>query len=76
MKKLVGQVVSDKMVGSAVVVVDSSWAHPLYKKIVKRSKKYLVDNPKGAHTGDKVELTECRPLSARKRFTITGVIKK
>lgn len=76
MKKLIGTVVSDKMMESAVVVVDSAWAHPLYKKIVKRSKKYLVDNKKKAKTGDKVVITESRPLSARKRFVISEIIKK
>lgn len=76
MKKLTGIVVSDKMQGSAVVVVDSAWAHPLYKKIVKRSKKYLVDNAKKAKTGDKVVITESRPLSARKRFVISEIVKK
>jgi len=76
MKKFSGVVISDKMQKSAVVVVESSWAHPLYKKIVRHSKKYLVDNQKKAKTGDKVIITECRPLSARKRFVITEILKK
>lgn len=75
MKKLLGTVISDKMTGSAVVVVDSAWAHPLYKKIVKRSKKYLVDNSLKAKTGDHVEIGETRPVSRRKRFAITRIIK-
>jgi small subunit ribosomal protein S17 len=64
------------MVKSAVVVVESQWQHPLYKKTVKRSKKYLVENIKNAKMGDNVIISETRPLSARKRFTITEVIKK
>ncbi len=76
MKKLTGIVISDKMVKSAVVVVESSWSHPLYKKTVKRSKKYLVENIKNAKTGDTVTIGETRPLSAKKRFTITEIIKK
>lgn len=76
MKKLVGTVISDKMVQSAVVVVESAWQHPLYKKTVKRSKKYLVDNGKKARTGDSVVISETRPLSAKKRFAITEIIKK
>jgi small subunit ribosomal protein S17 len=74
MKKLVGTVISDKMTGSAVVLVESAWRHPLYKKTVKRSKKYLVDNEKGAKTGAKVELTEGKPSSRRKRFNITKIL--
>jgi len=76
MKQLTGVVISDKNINSAVVVVESSWKHPLYKKTVKRSKKYLVENTKKAVAGDTVNIKETRPLSARKRFTITEVIKK
>jgi small subunit ribosomal protein S17 len=61
---------------SAVVMVETSWKHPLYSKLVRRSKKYLVQNDVKAQAGDKVEIQETRPLSARKRFTITKVIKK
>jgi len=75
MKKLTGIVVSDKMQGSAVVVVETSWRHPLYKKTVKRSKKYLVDNQLNAKMGDHVTITESRPLSHSKRFIITKISK-
>jgi len=73
-KRLKGIVISDKMVGSAVVLVESSWAHPLYKKTIKRSKKYLVQNLAKAKTGDKVIITESRPLSRHIRFIIEKII--
>lgn len=76
MKKLTGTIISDKMTKSAVVLVESSWSHPLYKKTVKRSKKYLVDNPKGAKLNDKVEITENKPTSRKKRFTISKILTK
>lgn len=76
MKKLIGTVISDKMTNSAVVVVETAWQHPLYKKTVKRSKKYLVDNRIQAKSGHQVELSESRPLSAKKRFVITKVLNK
>ncbi|PIR99313.1 30S ribosomal protein S17 [Candidatus Collierbacteria bacterium CG10_big_fil_rev_8_21_14_0_10_44_9] len=57
-------------------MVETSWKHPLYSKLVKRSKKYLVQNDIKAKDGDTVEIQETRPLSARKHFTITKVIKK
>lgn len=76
MKKLNATVISAKMEKSAVVMVETSWKHPLYTKLVRRSKKYLVQNDVGAKAGDHVEIQETRPLSARKRFTITKVIKK
>ena len=76
MKKLTATVISAKVEQSAVVMVETSWKHPLYSKLVRRSKKYLVQNDVKAQSGDKVEIQETRPLSARKRFTITKVNKK
>ncbi len=76
MKKLLAKVISSKLEASAVVLVETSWKHPLYSKLVRRSKKYLVQNDCHAKEGDQVEIQETRPLSARKRFTITKVIKK
>lgn len=76
MKQFTGVVVSTIDKTSAVVLVESSWKHPLYKKTVKRSKKYLVQNDKDAKVGQAVTIQETRPLSARKRFMITEVFKK
>lgn len=76
MKKLIATVISTKFETSAVVLVETSWKHPLYSKLVRRSKKYLVQNDVKAKDGETVEIQETRPLSARKRFTITKVIKK
>ena len=76
MKKLTAKVISAKMEQSAVVLVETSWKHPLYSKLVRRSKKYLVQNDVKAKEGDYVEIQETKPLSARKHFTITKVIKK
>lgn len=75
MKQLTGTVISDKMQLSAVVLVESSFKHPLYKKTVRRSKKFLVENTKKAKEGDVVVIEETRPLSARKRFTIVKIMK-
>lgn len=76
MKKLQGVVISARLAQTAVVLIESSWKHPLYSKLVRRSKKYLVQNDVKAKESDHVEIQETRPLSARKHFTITKVIKK
>lgn len=76
MKKLTALVISTKLALSAVVMVETSWKHPLYSKLVRRSKKYLVQNDLKAKDGQTVEIQETRPLSARKHFTITKIIKK
>ena len=75
MKKLTAKVISAKMDQSAVVLVETPWKHPLYSKLVGRSKKYLVQNDIKAKENDQVEIMETRPLSARKRFTITKIMK-
>lgn len=76
MKKLKGQVISAKMEMGAVVLVERMWQHPLYKKTIRRSKKYLVHNTKKAKEGDIVEIQETSPISKRKRWTITKIEKK
>lgn len=76
MKKLIATVISTKQEQSAVVMVETSWKHPLYSKLVRRSKKYLVQNDIKAIEGETVEIQETRPLSARKHFKITKIIKK
>ena len=59
---------------TAVVKVNRLWTHPLYKKIIKRSKKYLCHDETGVKKGDKVLIQECRPISRRKRFKIIKLI--
>lgn len=76
MKILVGTVVSDKMDQSATVSVTQTWIHPKYKKTVKKTKKYIVQNDLKASNGDVVELHETKPLSKLKRFVIAKVVTK
>ena len=76
MKAIVATVVSTKMNKTAVVVVTSAWSHPLYQKIVRRTKKYLVHDEIGVKVGDTVVLKEVRPVSKNKHLAITEVIKK
>lgn len=66
-----GTVVSTKMQDTITVAVERYVMHPKYKKFMRRTKKYLVDD-KGntAKEGDKVEIRETRPLSRRKRFEL------
>ncbi len=76
MRTLTGTVISAKMDKSAVVLVERLWRHPLYRKTVHRSKKYLVHNSLGAGEGDIVEIQETRPLSRRKRWKIINIKQK
>jgi len=66
-----GVVVSDKMDKTVVVNVERRFKHPLYKKYIKRSKKYVAhDEANEKKIGDVVSIRECRPLSKRKRWEV------
>jgi small subunit ribosomal protein S17 len=67
-----GTVVSDKMEKTVVVEVERRVTHPLYKKIVRRTKKYVAhDESNALKIGDLVRIRECRPLSKRKCWEVT-----
>ena len=70
MKILTGVVISAKMEKSATVRVDRMWRHPIYKKMIKRSKKFLVHAEKQVKAGQIVKITEIKPMSRRKRWRI------
>jgi small subunit ribosomal protein S17 len=74
--KRVGTVVGDKTEKTIVVKVERQIAHPLYKRTMKQSKKYMAhDEENKAKVGDKVEIIESRPLSARKRWRLVRVLE-
>lgn len=76
-KTRVGRVVSDKMDKTIVVAVEDRVAHPLYKKIVKRTYKLKAhDENNECKTGDRVRVMETRPLSKDKRWRLVEVIEK
>lgn len=66
-----GVVVSDKQDKTVTVLVERRVMHPLYKKYVKKSKKYAAhDEANSFKEGDQVSIQECRPLSKRKRWEV------
>lgn len=74
---LLGTVVSDKMDKSVVVRVESLVKHKIYKKYVKRDKKYSAhDENNECRQGDVVRITESRPLSKTKRFRVSEIVKR
>ena len=76
-KTLIGEVVSTKMAKTIVVVVDRQKAHPFYKRVVKRSKKFYAHDEKGtAHLGDVVKIEETRPLSKLKRWELKDIVRR
>lgn len=76
-QELMGVVVSDKCDKTITVLVETYRMHPLYKKRVKYSKKYSAhDEQNQAKVGDRVIISETKPLSKTKRFTLVEIVEK
>ena len=70
---LSGRVTSDKMDKTITVLVDRRVMHPLYKKFIRRSKKYAAhDEANLCKVGDLVRIEESRPISKRKSWIVIG----
>ena len=68
---LQGTVVSDKGAKTVVVKIERSFLHPLFKKIIRRTKKYHAHDENNAHkVGDVVRIRECPPKSKLKRWEV------
>jgi small subunit ribosomal protein S17 len=75
-KVRVGRVVSDKMDKTVVVAVQTTKIHPLYKKRMRRSTKFMAHDEKGAaHIGDTVRIMESRPFSKTKTWRLLEVLE-
>jgi small subunit ribosomal protein S17 len=72
----IGVVASDKMTKTVTVRVDRLVKHPIYRKYVRRRKKFMAHDELGAKVGDKVRIIETRPMSARKRWRVVEIIQK
>lgn len=76
-KVRVGVVVSDKMQKTVVVRIDRRVPHPIYGKMVTRSKKFKAhDEENSAKTGDTVRIVETRPLSKDKRWRVLEIVER
>lgn len=74
---MVGTVISDKMDKTIVVMVERLVKHRLYHKYIRRSSKFAVhDEANACGIGDKVMITESRPLSKTKRWRLSKIIEK
>jgi len=73
----IGRVVSNQMDRTVVVAVESRFQHPVYRRVVRRTKKYMAhDAENTCQIGDTVRIRECRPLSKRKRWTLVEVVQR
>jgi small subunit ribosomal protein S17 len=76
-RTMTGRVVSDKMDKTVTVLVERRVTHPMYGKVMTRSKKYHAHDEKNEyHDGDLVQIEECRPISKTKAWRIAKLIEK
>lgn len=76
-RKLTGRVTSDKMHKTVTVLVERRVKHPIYGKVMIRSKKYHAHDEKNEfHPGDLVMIEECRPLSKTKAWRVVKLVEK
>ena len=76
-KERVGLIIADKADKTVTVSVEALVRHPMYKKRVRRSRKFMVhDERNEARVGDTVRIVETRPLSARKRWRLANIISR
>ena len=76
-KTKVGSVISNKMDKSVVIQVERLIRHKLYGKYIRKSVKYMADDPNNVcNIGDVVLIEECRPLSKNKRWRVHSVVKQ
>ena len=76
-RQLVGTIISNKMDKTVVVMTERLVKHPLYKKYVRRRNKFMAhDKENACQIGDRVMITESRPLSKTKRWRVSRIIEK
>ena len=76
-KTMTGVVVSSKMNKTVVIKVERRFAHPVFKKVVKTTKKYKVHDEKNECVeGDFIRIQETRPLSKEKRWRLIGIVSR
>lgn len=76
-RQVVGTIVSDKMDKTVVVLVERLVKHPLYHKYIRRKSKFAAHDEKNeCKIGDKVRVTESRPISRTKKWRVSEIIEK
>ena len=74
-KVRVGRVVSNKMEKTVVVSIQTTRVHPLYKKMMRRSKNFMAHDEQGARIGDTVRIVESRPISKLKHWRVVEILE-
>jgi len=74
-RRLTGVVASNKMTKTVIVEVSRTYRHPLYGKVVHKTKRFQVHDEKKCRVGDEVQIVESRPISKNKRWIVEKILK-
>ena len=75
-RRLVGVVTRTKLEKTVTVRIDRSSRHPLYGKVMRTNKNYLVHDELGCQVGDQVKMIESRPISKQKRWVVEEILQR
>lgn len=75
-KRMVGTVVSDKMQKTVVVAIENRKMHPIYHKVITKTRKVMAHDETGAGIGALVRIVQSRPMSRRKRWVVEEVLQQ
>lgn len=75
-RRLTGVVTSNKMQKTVVVEISRTFRHPLYGKVITRSKRVMAHDELGCQIGDQVRIVESRPLSRHKRWVVEAILRR
>ena len=73
-QQCVGKVVSNSSKDTIKVLIEELYRHPIYRKVIRRSKNILAHCTQPVAVGDKVQLVSCRPISKRKSWRLLSVV--
>jgi small subunit ribosomal protein S17 len=75
-RRMVGVVTSNKMQKTAVVEIERTFRHPLYRKVVHSQSKMKAHDELGCQVGDQVQIVESQPISKDKRWVVEAILKR
>ncbi|NOY99601.1 MAG: 30S ribosomal protein S17 [Chloroflexi bacterium] len=75
-RRMTGFVTSNKMTKTVVVEISRTFRHPLYHKVVHRSKRVKAHDELGCNIGDQVQIVESRPISRGKHWVVETILKR
>lgn len=75
-KRMVGTVVSDKMQKTVVVAIENRMMHPIYRKVITKTRKVMVHDETGVGVGALVRIVQSKPMSRRKRWVVEEVLQQ